>query len=199
MSDFGVIILAAGGSTRMGRPKQLLKIKGQTLIRKTVETALSIQANPIVAVLGNAFEAINEEIADLKISTAHNTEWQKGMAGSLRIGVQRFRRLAPETKAVLLLLCDQPLITPDYLQQLYLEWQTTKMDAVASAYKGIKGVPAIFKTSILQQFTATEGDFGARHLIKQLEQAGRLSALDFPAGAIDLDTPDEYQQFLDRE
>ena len=196
MSDLSVIILAAGGSVRMGKPKQLLEINGQSLIRKTVETALAADCSPVLVVLGNAFDKIEKEIAGLDIISVYNKDWQKGMAGSLQTGIQKMLQSAPHIKSVLLLLCDQPLITADYLKKMYLEFKKSGKPAIASEYNNIKGVPAIFDFQLLKAFNAGEGDFGARHLIKKLEKENQLAFISFPGGAVDLDTQEDYEDFL---
>jgi molybdenum cofactor cytidylyltransferase len=199
MPDLGIIILAAGGSSRMGQPKQLLEIEGQSLIRKTVLTALATEGKPIVLVLGNAFEEIRQEIADLDIRIVQNRDWEKGMAGSLRIGATEIMETAPHLKAVLILLCDQPLLDAEYLQKLYQEFKRKGKQAIASKYGEVKGVPAIFDFELLERFNNDAGDFGARHLIQELAKKEELAVLDFPGGAIDLDTPKDYADFLKRE
>jgi molybdenum cofactor cytidylyltransferase len=196
MPDLGIIILAAGGSSRMGQPKQLLKIQGQSLIRKTVLTALSVEGKPIVVVLGNAVEEIRKEIADFDIAIVHNQDWEKGMAGSLRAGAQEMMLSAPHLKAVLILLCDQPFLHVNYLKKLYQEFINSGRQAIASEYGGVKGVPAIFDFHLLERFNNSVGDFGARHLIRELEKERELAVLSFPEGAMDLDTPEDYAGFL---
>lgn len=183
----------------MGQPKQLLKIEGQSLIRKTVQTALATDSKPIVVVLGNAVEEIRNDIADLDIRIIHNQDWQKGMAGSLRAGAREMMQSAPHLKAVLILLCDQPLLHADYLKILYQEFLKSGKQAIASAYGGVKGVPAIFDFRLLERFNNTAGDFGARHLIRDLAEKGELAVLPFPDGAVDLDTPEDYEEFLSGE
>ena len=198
MLNFGLIILAAGGSTRMGQPKQLLDINGQTLIRKTISTALTAGADPCLVVLGNALEKIKSEISGLNVEIAQNPDWKKGMASSLRIAIESFRKKTNPPKSVMILLCDQPLITSDYLKKLFLVFQESTQHAIASEYNDIKGVPAIFDFETLAQFSAEQGDFGARHLIKKLDKENQLAVMSFPEGAIDLDTPEDYERFLER-
>ena len=183
----------------MGEPKQLLKINGQSLIRKTVLTALATEGKSIVVVLGNAFEKVRQEISDLDIKIIQNGDWEKGMAGSLRIGATEIMDTAPHLKAVLILLCDQPLLDAEYLQKLYQEFKIKGKQAIASKYGEVKGVPAIFDFQLLKRFNDTAGDFGARHLIQELAKKEELAVLDFSDGAIDLDTPEDYADFLKRE
>ncbi len=195
MPNLGVIILAAGGSTRMGEPKQLLKINGKSLIRKTVETAMELEPVSVLVVLGHVFQKIQSELAGLNVGIVNNKDWQKGMAGSLRIGVQKM--LENEVQAVLILVCDQPHISSDYLKRLYESFQAKDKLAIASFYNSIKGVPAIFNVEVLKKINTSQGDFGARHLIKELAQKNQLAFIPFLEGAIDLDTPEDYARFLE--
>jgi len=184
MPDLGIIILAAGGSTRMGRAKQLLKVEGKTLIRKVVEMALATEASTVLVVTGNQAKAVGKEFADLPIQQVFNPDWQNGMAGSLRIGIQHVAQLAKPPKAIMVLLCDQVLET-----QL----------AVAAGYNTIEGVPAIFDFETLRSFGEEAGDFGARYLIKRLKKEGQLAVFALPAAAMDLDTPEDYERFCKME
>ncbi len=199
MRDLAILILAAGGSRRMGQPKQLLELNGQSLIYRTALSALGMSPSEVVVVLGNAFDQIREEITDLGLSIVHNTEWEKGMAGSLQMGIQTLEHSAKHFDAVLILLCDQPLVDTIYLNRLAQAYRSIAFPAAASAYNNILGVPAIFDWEVLRQFAKEDGDHGARYLIKVLAKEGKVVEVDFPEGAIDLDTPEAYKAFLMRQ
>lgn len=195
MSTFGIIILAAGNSSRMGQPKQLLNINKQSLIRKTVLTALASNIGPVYLVLGFEIEKIQAEVADLNINIVHNPDWKKGMASSLRAGVNEILQTNPAIQSVLVLLCDQVLVSATYLKKLSAGFEKSAQPAIASQYGNVKGVPAIFDIRLLAGLQST-GDFGARHLIHRLDQQSSLSLLPFPEGAIDLDTMEDFENFM---
>jgi len=199
MPDLGIIILAAGGSTRMGRAKQLLKVEGKTLIRKVVEMALATEASTVLVVTGNQAKAVGKEFADLPIQQVFNPDWQNGMAGSLRIGIQHVAQLAKPPKAIMVLLCDQVLIQLADLKNMYTLFENETQLAVAAGYNTIEGVPAIFDFETLRSFGEEVGDFGARYLIKRLKKEGQLAVFALPAAAMDLDTPEDYERFCKME
>lgn len=182
----------------MGQPKQLLQIEGQSLIRRVSDLALDISAETVV-ILGKAAELIEQDIKGLSITILHNENWQKGMATSLRLGINHFFKKTNTPAKILILLCDQPLVNQAYLLRLSNLFDNSNKLAAASFYSDTLGVPAIFEASVLQRFVEREGDYGARFLLKELAKINEVEPLDFPQGAIDLDTPEEYQKFLDRQ
>ena len=104
------IILAAGSSSRLGEPKQLLTNNGKTLVRQITETALSLKTGPVVVVLGANQAPIQAELKDLPIQLVHNPNWQEGMASSLQTGLNYLSSTSID--AFLVLLTDQPFVTP---------------------------------------------------------------------------------------
>ena len=114
-----IILLAAGGSQRMGRPKQLLPFEGTTLLRRAAQTALATPCRPIVAVLGAHAVESARELAGLEIHTSENSNWPAGMGSTIKVGLHRATAIDPAIDAVLLMLCDQPLIGPADLARLH--------------------------------------------------------------------------------
>lgn len=138
--SIGVIILAAGGSTRLGSPKQLLRFDGQTLIRRAANAALESRCDRVVIVIGSRAEEVKRELKGLPVLIVENTEWQSGMSSSLRAGLSEVINY----DAVLIMLCDQPLVTADVLDNLIETHHKTGMPIVASDYGSSRGVPALF-------------------------------------------------------
>ena len=188
------IILAAGGSTRLGgQPKQLLTQNGQSLIRLAVDAADTIQAGPVIVVLGANESIIRQEINDSHLITVINPDWQEGLASSLRVGLAR---LADEpVDAFLILLTDQPYVTADLLHQLITTQQQTGRGIVACRYgeSGHMGVPALFDIRYKSEFMQLTGDTGARKLIQQYRND--CAEVSFPLAAIDLDTWQDVQNW----
>lgn len=183
------IILAAGNSSRLGEPKQLLRQNGTTLVRRMAETALSLQAGPVVVVLGANQEKVEPELVDLSVIMPVNTGWGEGLASSLRLGLTA---LPDEpTDAFLILLTDQPHVKADLLRQLIHAAQETGRGIVASRYTepAHLGVPALFAIRYKADFMAFTGDVGARKLIRQ--HSDDCAQVAFPLGAVDLDTPQD--------
>lgn len=187
------IILAAGASSRMGRPKQLLAVGEQSLIQKAVDTALQAQCYPIV-VLGANAGLVQSEILGKPTTTIVNEQWQEGMGTSIRTGALELVQVLPEAKATIIMLCDQPLVTPTLLERLIEVHSTSGKPIVASHYKDVLGVPALFHRSFFGRLIELDGDMGARKLIQQ--HISQADLVPFSAGAIDLDTPEDYEKFL---
>lgn len=187
-----LLLLAAGASTRMGRPKQLLPYHGRTLLRHAAETAVVAGCAPIVLVTGALHDELLAEIVGLPILAVHNPDWETGMASSIRAGLAAVAAAAP--RAVLVMLTDQPLVTPELLQQLIVQQQATQAPIVAAAYGETLGVPAIFDKSLLPELLKLQGAQGAGRLIARLGAA--VGQVAFPAGLLDVDTPAQYTALL---
>ena len=181
MENVAGVILAAGASRRLGEPKQLVRLHGETLLERSVRVAVEAGCSPVLVVLGASSEAI---LAQSTLAPAHvvlNPEWQEGMASSIRAGIQALPRTM---QAVLLLTCDQPAVTSEHLRRLAAE---ASAEPVASAYAGRNGVPAYFPAAIFKELVQLSGDQGARRLL-----AG-ARALDLPGGEVDVDTPESLR------
>lgn len=182
--SIATIILAAGGSTRLGgTPKQLLTHRGQTLLRHIVNAALALEVGPVIVVLGAHEDQMRAELTGLSALITTNTDWQEGMASSLRKGL-----LLLTDKSFLVVLTDQPYVTTDLLQQLINTRQQTGKGIVACRYgeAGNLGVPALFSARYKADFLQLSGDTGARKLIQHY--ADDCAELAFPLAEIDLDT-----------
>jgi molybdenum cofactor cytidylyltransferase len=183
-----LLLLAAGASTRMGRPKQLLPYRGRTLLRHAAETAVASGCAPVVLVTGALTEALTAEVAGLPIQATHNPEWETGMASSIRAGLAAVQAAQP--RAVLIMLSDQPHLTPELLRQLVQRQQQTHAPIVAAAYGDTLGVPAVFAASVFPELLQLQGQAGAGRLIASHGPA--VERVDFPAGLLDVDTPEQY-------
>lgn len=189
-----LLLLAAGASTRMGQPKQLLPYHGRTLLRHAAETAVVSGCAPILMVTGALHEELLPEIAGLPIQPVHNAEWETGMASSIRAGLTALAGTQPA--AVLIMLTDQPLVTPALLQQLVRQQQQTQAPAVVAAYGDTLGVPAVFAPVLLPKLLQLQGQQGAGRLIASLGAA--VGQVPFPAGVFDVDTPEQYTALLQK-
>jgi len=187
--SIATILLAAGRSSRLGQPKQLLRQGGQTLVRQMARMAMLLNVGPVVVVLGANEEPIRAEIADLPVQLIHNEQWQTGMASSLRVGLAAFADESVD--AFLVLLTDQPHVSPKLLHQLIDTRRQTGRGIVACQYgePDFIGVPALFDVSYLPEFLNLTGDMGARKLIRQ--HTNDCATVPFPLGSVDLDTPND--------
>ncbi len=189
--NIGIILLAAGASRRLGQPKQLLSIDGQSLLRRSAEAALGIDPEVAVVVLGAHHDLIAPELAGLPLQVVVNPNWATGMASSLHVGLAAVLAQQPSTAAVLILLCDQPLLTAEVLQQLVAAFGQTGGPIVASRYaNGVLGVPILFSQPLFPELRLLTGDAGARKLLAQWPDL--VQKVDFPEGLLDVDTPEDW-------
>jgi molybdenum cofactor cytidylyltransferase len=178
----------------MKTPKQLLPIGEHRLLRHSVITAIASKCPLIAVVLGANAAQIRLEIHDLPIHIVENLEWQAGMGTSIRAGIQALLALDPALKAAIVLLCDQPLISVSLIHRLIAGYHSTPYSIIASAYSQVLGVPALFSAHHFPELLALNPSAGAKQLIQR--HLDQVYAVPFPEGAIDLDTPQEYQAFL---
>lgn len=183
----GGILLAAGGSTRFGSPKQLAIYQGKTLIRRAAETLVSSGTHPNVAVLGAETEGSTQQLEGLEMNICINKNWHSGMSSSIRSGLKHLLSLEPNLDAVLITLCDQPLITPESLQLLTTHFQTSPTPIIAARYGDTVGVPATFSRELFYELLDLEGDKGARDLIRQ----NKHTQIEIDAASLDVDTQED--------
>ena len=195
-----LLLLAAGASTRLGQPKQLLMYEGKTLLRRAAETAVASGCHPVLLVTGALHDELLPEVAGLPLVVVRNERWAEGMGSSIRAGMAALAAdAAPHSlpSAVLVMLCDQPLLTADHLQNLLARQQETGRAAVASAYAGTLGVPVVFGPALFDQLSQLHGAKGAGPLLASL-RPDEVEQVDFPNGVVDVDTPAQYQQLLNQ-
>ncbi|WP_026954055.1 nucleotidyltransferase family protein [Algoriphagus vanfongensis] len=189
----GVIILAAGSSSRLGEAKQLLEIQGEKLIDRSIKAAQKIAANRTVVVLGANAELIQKSIKSEVSSIVINSEWKDGMGSSIVAGL-RFLIEKEFIDQVILMLCDQPFVDEELLIRLIQKQSQTLQGIIASSYSGTLGVPALFGKKYFEELLALHGHEGAKNLIRKHSED--VAFIDFPLGKIDLDTPHDVEEFL---
>lgn len=183
------VLLAAGGSRRLGAPKQLLRLAGQPLVRRAALAALGSRAERTVVVTGAAAEAVEAALTGLAVEIVRCPDWEQGLAASLRAGIAA--ACARGEASVLLLLADQPAVDAALLDRL-IAAHAAGRELVACHYGGAPGVPALFAPRFTRELLALEGDRGAKTV---LERAGAvLATLPFPDGALDVDTPGDWER-----
>lgn len=182
----GAIILAAGSSSRLGQSKQKVKHRGVSLLEHTTRCALDSHADHVLVVLGSKADEHKEIISSLPLETITNTGWEKGMGNSLKAGLKQLIEKHPESDAVLVLVCDQPFLTPQHLNALIREFKIHKSGIVASLYGAI-GVPALFAKSYFNELLALDDAEGAKKILAG--NKANLTTIPFPLGEVDIDTP----------
>ncbi|MGK7957860.1 MAG: NTP transferase domain-containing protein [Crocosphaera sp.] len=193
-SSIAVIILAAGASRRMGQPKQLLPYKGQTLLNYITKCAIASLSNPVIVILGANAEIIEPEIASLAIKIIKNKHWDEGMSSSIRCGMSYIQKQDLYTDGAVFLTCDQPFISTELIDQLINAYYSTNKPIIASKYEETLGIPALFSHTFFPSLMKLQGDRGAKKIINK--HSDFVYFIDFPQGNIDLDTLENYQDFI---
>lgn len=191
-NEIGLIILAAGASVRFGAPKQSLKFHGETLLRRIVRESLASVCCPVVVVLSDDAGKFANELKGLNVFTAENANWKTGMGSSVKTGLGKLLEIKKSVEAVVLTVCDQPFVTELVINQLVETYCETQSPIVASAYRETLGVPALFSRKLFPRLSKL-GNGGAKQIIKQFQ--AETKSVPFPAGAIDIDTPEDYAEF----
>lgn len=190
-----LVILAAGGSRRMGQPKQLLPIGDRPLLRHIVEAGVSPLLSSVIVVLGANSTLILPSLAGLPIHLIVNEGWEEGLGSSIRVGMQALLALAPKTEGVIISLADQPRFSSKHVSQLINAHHRTNRSIVASCCSGKLMSPALFTSAHFPALLAMARDVGASSLFG--DNPNELA--DIPANDLgDLDTPDDYREYVNR-
>ncbi|TCD00492.1 nucleotidyltransferase family protein [Pedobacter psychroterrae] len=186
----GIIILAAGNSSRLGSPKQLLYYQGSSLLQRTVAAAETTAYVPIVLVLGAYADQILEQHPDFNINIIINDSWEKGISSSIAAGLSKMLELEADTKNVVIAVADQPFIRPEIFTELVEESQRSRKNIVASKYAETIGTPALFNEIYFDELIALNGNTGAKPLLQKY--AADVATIPFELGHIDIDTQKDY-------
>ncbi|HEV8286118.1 MAG TPA: nucleotidyltransferase family protein [Chitinophagaceae bacterium] len=191
IDNCAVILLAAGASVRLGKPKQLLIYKGKSFLQNMISAAVNSHLNPVVVVLGAHSTLITGEITENNVHVAQNQDWEEGIASSIRCGIRALGEISPASDAAILMVCDQPHITSSLLNDLVDAQRKTGKPIVAAYYSGIAATPALFHKIFFPELLLLKGDKGAGKILRQ--QIDQVATVSFPLGAIDIDTISNYE------
>ena len=194
MPDAGlaILVLAAGGSSRMGRPKQLLDYGGQSLVRHVTETAIAATVGPVVIVVGAEAGEVGARVRDLPVRVVHNERWETGIGSSIRAGMNDLLSGRASVTAVVIMLGDQPLVTPATIHRLIDAQAETGKPVCAAAYAGTIGPPVLVARELFPQLLSLPEDRGAKHL--WAANPHQVHPVPCPEAATDLDTPADYER-----
>jgi molybdenum cofactor cytidylyltransferase len=192
----GMILLAAGGSSRLGQPKQLLEWDGKPLIRHAAEQVLAAGWHEVVVVLGHEAERCAAVLTGLPVRCVVNSDWSAGMAASIRAGLAAALDAAPHLDAVIFALADQPRLPAAHLRALGERWLQGGFDRVATERNGQLVAPALFGAEWFDRLAQLEGDKGAKSLLRELPDAVATVALD--GDGSDIDTAEDYRRLCNR-
>jgi molybdenum cofactor cytidylyltransferase len=186
----GILVLAAGGSSRMGRPKQLLQFNGTTLVRRAAEAALSV-GRLVVVVTGASADEVATELRELPVTIVLNPNWASGMGSSIRIGVQGLIDLEPNLDALVITLCDQPGVSARILGALIDSHRVAGKLLCAASFGDAVGPPALLGREFFSELLSLPDAHGAKQILMKHPES--LSRLHCPEAARDIDTPVDYE------
>ena len=181
-----VIVLAAGSSSRLGQPKQLVKLGGRPALHIVVSNATAVAGHAVTVVIGAHAQELTRLLAHSPASVIVNRHWQEGLGASIRFGMSA---LPPACSAVMILLGDQVAVTAADLQRLNNAWKEQEETIAAATYQGHVGVPAIFPRWCFSELAQLHGDEGARKILQR--NPDRIVRVPMSNAGFDLDTPED--------
>ncbi|HUZ62041.1 MAG TPA: nucleotidyltransferase family protein [Hanamia sp.] len=194
MNNTGIIILAAGSSSRFGGIKQLLQFNKKTLIQNVIDEATNAELNPVIVVTGAYADEVSKKIDNKKITIVFNEHWETGMASGIVTGLQKALKVNNAIENIIIAICDQPYISSILFQKLSDKKRESKKSIVASSYAGTLGTPALFSKKYFNELLNLKGDEGAKSLIRKYNN--ETTSVLFKKGNIDVDTQKDYEELL---
>ena len=192
MINIAILVLAAGESSRMKTPKQLVKIGVNFLLETVLSKAKAMNVNHVYCVLGANDVLIRREISSANTHFIHNTNFKEGLSSSIAYGIAHLKTTTNSYDAILVLLGDQPAIEKTYLNEMIALFNKDQSKIIASNYGEKLGVPAIFPNSYFSKLQKMSGDFGAKDL---LNNNSNVIHLNKQTNFIDIDTAEDLQNF----
>jgi molybdenum cofactor cytidylyltransferase len=193
MTNIAAILLAAGSASRMGRTKQLLRIGGQSLVRRAAQAALDAGCHPVIVVTGADSKAVAAEITGLSVNTQFNPNGSAGIGTSIRCGLSATLAADPAASAVILMLCDQPHLDSKILRELIAAFSASQKPMAACEYSNTVGPPCCFARSMFDSLSKIADSDGAKKLL--LANPREVTRIPWPPGAIDIDTPQDWRNY----
>ncbi len=191
MSRLAIILLAAGGSRRLGSPKQLIDVDGVPLIHHLCRRLLAINPTVFIAVVGADADRVTAAVEKLPVQIVRNESWSQGLGTSIAAGIRAAESTGVDS--ALLALCDQPSIPESHFRALIDGFGSNDFDIVASEYDGAPGVPSVFARTVFDRLLSLSGDRGAKSLMN--DPALRVQRISCDAARIDLDTRSDVESF----
>ncbi|MDP6437737.1 MAG: nucleotidyltransferase family protein [Gammaproteobacteria bacterium] len=189
VANLAGIVLAAGGSTRLGQPKQLVEMSGRPLVCHALGAAAGSCGAGLVVVTGDAAAEVEAALEGYRVQVVRNADWEQGLAGSIATGTDALAAL--NFDAVLFMLCDQPYVDQHDIARLAAVWQNAPARPAAAVYEDKIGVPAIFPATYLDRLSTLKGDRGAQALLNEIPGVSRV---ELASAGFDVDTADDLQK-----
>ena len=197
MNNTAIIIVAAGSASRFGSIKQLLHFNNKTLLQHAIDEGIDAGAGSVIVVTGAHADEILKNINHEQVEVVHNENWQQGIASGIVAGVQKAIDLNNNVEKIIIAVCDQPFVSSSLFKQLYQKQEEGVQHIVASAYADTIGTPVLFTQKYFDALLGLKGDEGAKKILKT--NIDDVATVDFPQGAIDIDTQKDFDDLLDRQ
>ena len=195
MNNTGILILAAGNSSRFGSAKQLVHYNNKTLIQHVIDEAVLAGANPVIVVTGARADEISKNIGTEEVQIVFNDHWQQGMAGSIVTGIKA--AINYKMDKIIITVSDQPFVSSSLFKKLFQTQEETGQPIVACAYAGTVGTPVLFTQIYFDALLSLEGEQGAKKILNANKQD--IAIVDFPEGYIDIDTEADLKDLADKQ
>jgi len=194
MNKTGIIILAAGPSARLGKPKQLLIHQGKMLIEHICSEALEAGLHPVLVVTGATSDQVSKALESKPVEIVFNDQWSTGMASGIVAGLSGILKPDHGIESVIIAVCDQPFVSADLFKQLIKTKAERNRGIVGCAYAGIIGTPVLFGKAYFEKLLTLKGNEGAKKILKTY--SADLAGIPFEEGNIDIDTQEDYEQLI---
>ncbi len=195
MATDAVVVLAAGGSSRLGRPKQLIAWRGGTLLAHAARTALATELGPVIVMLGAHLEECRRALLDVPVEIVPHPQWTDGIGRTIAAAVAHVALIHPGADAILVTTCDQPHVTVDDLVAIANARRDAGRRMAAAAYAGTIGVPAVFAHSMFEELRKLQGDRGAGALLRHWR--AEVVKVRCEGAAYDVDTEKDARSLAD--
>jgi len=192
----GIIILAAGSSSRLGKPKQLLDYNGKTLLQTVINEALATDCKPVIVVLGAYAQEIADQHRHNGINVVINQSWEEGMGSSIVAGLSTIVKNNSEIESIIIAVADQAFIKKRNFNNLIAKQKETGKKIIASSYNETIGTPVLFKKDYFEALLLLKGAEGAKNILKKYSED--LEIVVFERGGIDIDTETDYNHLISR-
>src|SRR5574343_33129 len=190
---WGVMILAAGEASRMGKAKMLLPFKEKTILEKILDEVLVLNPNILSIVTGRYHQEISSVIQNAGVHLVYNAEYQKGMSSSIQKGLTAMQQQCGDMQFLFILVADQPFLNQALLQSMIQLHQESKKCLIAAVYQGVAGTPLLLSAKYIEELDQLKGDKGARVILHHYPDD--LETVDFEMGGLDIDTVSYYERF----
>ena len=178
----------------MGQPKQLLKFRGTSLLRRAIDTAMAVPTDQVIVVLGHAAERLLQECEATSATVVINDQWMEGVSTSLRGGLAA---VSSDARGVFIYPADMPLVTPEALRELARRQQVSGRPAAMTEAAGVRGVPVFITRSLFPALMIQEGDTGGAQYLRAHPEAVEAVHFDDPDLMRDVDRPEDYNRLLE--